>query len=280
VKLYYFSGTGNSLYVAQKVSESFPGSTMIPVLRFLGNPETAITGDLVGIVFPIYMNAVPGPVRRFLENRDFSGVQYLFAVSTHGGYPGKVGGCINDILAPRGRLLDGYFTIEMINNTPKGLAPRFLMRLDWENSITPVRVADMTSRLESELARITDAVRNRNTEFSAMYESSRKARGGIVSRYIWRTASRSHQELRFIRDDSCTGCGNCEKVCLSTRIRMVDGFPHWRREIPCFYCYACFNYCPEQAIGVKHYTTKAGRYHFPGIGPDLIAAQKPEIMNP
>jgi formate hydrogenlyase subunit 6/NADH:ubiquinone oxidoreductase subunit I len=50
--------------------------------------------------------------------------------------------------------------------------------------------------------------------------------------------------------------------------------PVWQAGVPCYFCYACFNFCPEQAILLKIYTKKNGRYHYPTITADEIARQK------
>jgi Pyruvate/2-oxoacid:ferredoxin oxidoreductase delta subunit len=41
-----------------------------------------------------------------------------------------------------------------------------------------------------------------------------------------------------------------------------------------FFCYACFNFCPRQAILVKGYNLKTGCYNHPGIRAEDIAGQK------
>jgi formate hydrogenlyase subunit 6/NADH:ubiquinone oxidoreductase subunit I len=51
--------------------------------------------------------------------------------------------------------------------------------------------------------------------------------------------------------------------------------PEWPAEAPCFFCYACFNSCLEQAILVRdRYERKQGRYLNPAVSPKEIAAQK------
>jgi Pyruvate/2-oxoacid:ferredoxin oxidoreductase delta subunit len=55
---------------------------------------------------------------------------------------------------------------------------------------------------------------------------------------------------------------------------MNHGKPLWQKDIKCYYCYACFNFCPEQAILVKNYTYKDGRYYHPNVTAKDIAEQK------
>jgi len=48
----------------------------------------------------------------------------------------------------------------------------------------------------------------------------------------------------------------------STKIRMENNRPSWQKDVNCYYCYSCFNYCSMQAILVKNkYIKKDGRYH-------------------
>jgi NAD-dependent dihydropyrimidine dehydrogenase PreA subunit len=84
----------------------------------------------------------------------------------------------------------------------------------------------------------------------------------------------------FYYDEKCTGCGVCEKVCLSEKVRVVDGRPVWQEAVKCHGCFACLNYCPEESIQVKSswylksYTDQNGRYHHPEITANDIARQK------
>ncbi len=287
VNIYYFSGSGNSLAVARRIVQHVPDAVLIPIIQAIAEPPTptdALTpAGPAGMVFPIHMTGVPRPVRRFLEITDFSAVDYFFAVATHGGYPGKVGALINRILSRRSatpRLLDEYFPLEMINNTPKGVAPKFLMRMNWAETITPERVRQMVSRTDPDVDAIIASVAVRTTGFADRYRTDRNSRGSLGTRLFFSLSERSKPKLPFLLDtDACTRCGICRDICPSGRVvfsaRDTEGFPSWPLDSPCYYCYACFNFCPEQAVGVRHYTVKDGRYHYPGITAGDIATQKP-----
>jgi Pyruvate/2-oxoacid:ferredoxin oxidoreductase delta subunit len=56
---------------------------------------------------------------------------------------------------------------------------------------------------------------------------------------------------------------------------MVDGKPTWQKDTNCYFCYACFSFCPEQSILVKRvYEKKDKRYSHPAIKANDIAGQK------
>ena len=272
MRLYYFTGTGNSLAVARRLAHEIPGIELRPII---GAQLGERPGGVLGMVFPVHMVGVPVPVRRYLESADFSALDYFFAVCTHGGTPGKVGAYINHILARRGsRLLDDYFALRMILNTPKGVAPRLLMTMNWAQKISPDQVAAMARRTASAIHEIAQTVAARSTGCEAPAERTRLPRAGELTRLLWKASEASTPALRFLLDrEACTGCAVCSEVCPSCRVAMQDGAPRWDDSKQCYFCYACFNFCSEQAIGVKHYTFKTGRYHHPEIAAADVAAQ-------
>ncbi|TVR65887.1 MAG: hypothetical protein EA427_17220, partial [Spirochaetaceae bacterium] len=278
MRVYHFSGTGNSLAVARKIAESVPDTELVSIVPLLHSPEASAISPVgpVGLVFPVHMNGLPVPVRTFLRMADFSSVDYLYAVATHGGLPGNAGGLINRILseaASSPHLLDEFFSLEMILNTPKGVAPRPLMRMNWAETITAAQVDAMVERTDTELAAIIVSISMRTTGFAARYRTDRHLRGTLGTRLLWRLTEWPTPRLPFLLDEqACTRCGTCRDVCPSGRVVLnSSGSPSWPARSPCYFCYACFNYCPEEAVGVKHYRKRDGRYHYPGISADDIA---------
>ena len=90
MNIYYFSGTGNSLYTARLLAGSVPGARAVPILS-VESGETRLSGPS-GIVFPVYMFRLPRLVEAFLEG--LRGPGSLFAVAVCGG---EVGGVFSDI---------------------------------------------------------------------------------------------------------------------------------------------------------------------------------------
>ena len=66
---------------------------------------------------------------------------------------------------------------------------------------------------------------------------------------------------KFYVEDSCIGCGLCEKVCNCNTIKLVDKKPVWGKE--CTQCLACIHLCPKKAIQYGEGTVKKGRYYNP-----------------
>lgn len=270
--IFYFTGTGNSLAVARSIAKKLPDATIFPMLK--GDAMTRIEKDTesVGIVYPVHMNALPRAVVKFIGSLNLESRLYVFAVATHGGMPGMAGLNLYYILKKKRIDLDAYFEVEMIMNTPKGVAPKPLMRLEWELDITSDIINPKLKKAEFQTEMIARSVLGKEKKNVYRLSSKSKKIGYGLMKLLWCIGEKSRPKLDFILDDCCTGCGICEAVCTTNRIKMIDGRPEWVIE-DCNYCYACFNYCPVQAIGVKYYTKKLGRYHHPQVSAADIASQ-------
>jgi flavodoxin len=88
-EIYYFSGTGNSLHVAQELRQRIPDARLIPMAGLLHRSrslqlagETVETAaDTAGFVFPIHLMAIPAAVREFLEHLEPRSADYIFSPS-------------------------------------------------------------------------------------------------------------------------------------------------------------------------------------------------------
>jgi len=269
-QIYYFSGTGNSLYVAQELQKRMPGASLTPVVSLLNEDVIQTQAQTVGFVFPIHLTTLPIPMKEFANKLDPTSAEYIFAVGTRLGTFCLADIALENVLKKQGKHLDAYFLLNMANNTPTGLVPGPGDK-DWvnKNSEEHMRALDTADAIQDVIVnRVPDPEDN-----SSHLGSLLKSLLSIPLAFIERSSGGT--EIPYTADSSCTGCGTCEKVCPSSKIKLDDGKPVWQKEVQCYYCYACFNYCPTQSILVgKKYTQKDGRYSHPGITANDIAGQK------
>ena len=64
---------------------------------------------------------------------------------------------------------------------------------------------------------------------------------------------------KFYVEDTCTGCGLCERKCPTQAIKLENNKPVWISET-CCKCSACINRCPAKAIQYGKKTKNRNRY--------------------
>ncbi len=271
IEIYYFSGTGNSLYVAKELCKMIPDSKLIPIVGVLDNEEIMTKGEAVGFVFPIYFTTVPVPVRKFLEKLKIDSAKYTFSVATRLGTFSVANVCVNRILRKKGINLDSQFVLNMASNSPTGLKPGKGDE-DWIKKINKEKVLQLESEVQAKLNIIKKAILGREKILPKVIFNPFSA---VLERIMYIITGNTKTQINFYTDSTCTGCGICEQVCLAKKIKMHEKKPVWQKEVDCYYCYACFNFCPMQSILVKNkYTKKTGRYFHPDVTAVEISGQK------
>lgn len=67
-EIYYFSGTGNSLYVAKELQKRIRETKLISIVNLLNRDFIKFSSDTVGFVFPIHLAMAPAQVLKLLRN--------------------------------------------------------------------------------------------------------------------------------------------------------------------------------------------------------------------
>ncbi|OPL07777.1 MAG: hypothetical protein AVO33_03865 [delta proteobacterium ML8_F1] len=80
-KVYYFSGTGNSFYVAKRISE-YLNAGMAPIV--LISDEDTVTADTIAFVFPIYDSKPPKVVTDKLRHLKHLKADKVVGIATYG----------------------------------------------------------------------------------------------------------------------------------------------------------------------------------------------------
>jgi ferredoxin len=272
VEIYYFSGTGNSLYIAKELQKRVPGTNLVPIVSLLNKDIAETNRATVGFVFPIHGMIVPIPVKKFIKKLDLRSTRYIFGVATRAGTQHRAFIEIEKILKKRGKSLDSYFTLNMASNDPKFK--------DWHPAANE-KVAKLETEVQNRLDSIQKIIINQETCREKDFDFI-PVNFMLESLVLLGMAYAEYNGAKdyFYSDSKCTGCGTCEKVCLSGKIIMIDNRPVWQENVKSYMCYACLNYCPVQAVQIKSkiymksYTEENERYPHPYATAKDIAGQK------
>ena len=278
-EIYYFSGTGNSLHVAKEISGRLTDSKLVPILSALRQERIEPHAKALGIVFPLQGPTFPVAVKFFLEKIDLTDVDYIFAVATRGGTTCRIREETDKILKRQGKRLDAHFIITVFNNDPKFKSGQ---KSYYCHPISPEELRDKTAEIQAKCDAIGRVVENREISHDKDREYIFRY-GGLIERFIiWLINGQSKKAIPdyFYTDANCTGCGLCERICLTDRITMENGQPCWDDNTICYMCYACLNYCPMSAIQIrskwymKSHTATEKRYEHPYAKASDIQKQK------
>lgn len=258
--IYYFTGTGNSLYVANLIADSLDDSTIIPMAKTLASGEP-VEAERIILVFPVYMYRAPRIVCRFAAK--IRKAQSVCAVVSMGGESGATFKQLRSILRKNSLDLHFAFGIKMPDNffTP------------YENAAPDDK---QKKKLREASGRITEIV-NLIKKGDRIIEKDTSFFKTWIWPGLWFAAGYlSIQKLGkkgFIVEQPCTGCGTCEKVCPAGNITMTNGKPVWSEH--CELCLACRHWCPHKAIQFGK-TTKGRRtqYRNPFVTVKDIIGQK------
>ena len=120
VEIYYFSGTGNSLYVAKELQNKIPGLRLIPIAALFNkrlnerNKNIKSTSETIGFVFPCHGLTIPIPVKKCLKILDLTSSKYLFAIATRGGSIFRGFSTIDKVLNKQGKTIPIVFAVVSI----------------------------------------------------------------------------------------------------------------------------------------------------------------------
>ncbi len=247
--------------MAVELASRLTKARLIPILKAIEEPKIIPDNAEVAVVFPIYITSLPIPVRKFAEKLDASKLKYLVGLTTHSGYPGRVGEYLDKLLKDQGRALDAYFDFKMPGNNATGLMPRLMFQKDWEKQLTAKAVRKLEQQMIEDLDEAVELIRGRANNMDQVHlhrgNMLKRMSENITDKVATHSSENMKPNIAYYADDTCNGCGLCERVCPTGQVEMDAGKPRWNKEKPCYACYGCYNHCPEMAIHVKGYEQKS-----------------------
>lgn len=245
--IFYFSATGNSKHVARRLADAL-GEQMLSVLD-VREPVSVTAGERLILVHPNYCGGVPSVIADFLRKGRFqlAADSELILVITYGNNTGASSAIAAKYFKKNtGRYFDAMYSVKM----PDNWTPVF----DLTNA---EEVAGINRKADEEIDSMIAQIRQQ-ARGDFVKDKLGKMMELIYPGFYKKLSKTSHLHV----EDSCIGCGLCEKNCPVGAIELKDGKPAWIKE-NCAMCLGCLHRCPKFAIQYDDKTRNHGQYLHP-----------------
>ena len=246
----YFSGTGNSNYVAKRIADA-PGDALVNLNDRIkaGDTSPVETGERLIVVTPTYAWRIPRVVRDWLRKTELRGAKQVWFVMTCGSEIGNADKYNRELCTEKRLSCMGTAQIVMPENY---IAMFSAPQADEAREI----VAKTEPNIDCVIASIQS-----NQPFAPtrnnLYD---RFMSGPVNLIFYKFCVKADA---FTVSDTCIGCGQCAKRCPMNNVTLKDGKPVWGKA--CTHCMACICYCPVSAIEYGKKSVGQPRYHFEAL---------------
>ena len=263
--IFYFSGTGNTRWAAQKVAAATADRLVNIAEEMLAaekdqasDPQFTYTlaqDERIGFFFPVHGWRPPRLVLDFLDRLHLTNADshYAYVVCTAGDNVGEAVSILEKRLQTMGIKIDSAISLIM---------PESYVGLPFMDVDTPAK--EQCKKMEAD---------NKLTRFIADIMECRSGVRDITIGHWPRINSRLIGSVfvkKLVTDrpfhvvaDRCLHCGKCASVCPVANIHFEKGGePSWLHNGKCLSCFACYHHCPTHAIEYGGRTKKKGQYYF------------------
>lgn len=274
--VFYFSGTGNSLYVAKKIAQK-TDSKIVPITETRLQKTVKVESKDFILVFPIHYiwnGGLPELVKKFISKIENIKSLNIVAVSTCGGVQGDSLVKLHSLLQKMGGSLLAGYTVKFPYNyiSFSGSLSKFSQK----------EIDDQIEKSESKIIKICEAIESDN--FGIIERDFRIILSIVdflnlrekLGKPHYQAYSKIHEKMNypftdilplmdksFYSNSKCNGCRMCKNICPVDNIEIKNNVPEWKHQ--CEQCFACFQWCPENAIEFGKNTVNGNRYHNPSI---------------
>ncbi len=244
----YFTGTGNSRYLANCLAEQL-GDTVTDVAQLIKEGKTPHFASERPYVFvaPVYAWRMPRVLVEWMQRCRFEGNQKAYFVLNCGSEIGAAG---NDVQKNASKMgLEYMGTAEVI--MPENYLVMF-------TPPPPEEDAGVISKAAKDALQLAERISSEEPFEKVKINLLGHLYSDLVNPLFYTFYIGAK---RFYATDACISCGKCVEHCMLNNITLTHGKPIWGKA--CTHCMACICKCPTEAIEYGKHTKGRRRYVCP-----------------
>jgi len=250
VTIFYFSGTGNTWYAANRIKDSLNNlgadAQAISIEDSSISDKTTLVrlvdeSDKIVIGYPIYGSKAPEIMIDFINQFPETQTPKAFSLfSTVALYSGDGAVYYSKVFIEKGYEFESGF--EFISNN----------NFNVPNFPNVLKVGD-----DKKVTRKNDKVANKATKMADSIVNNKSIinGGGIIGRFMGKSQRkyidaeiRKMNNSMYVEHSKCINCVRCVKMCPVENISRVDGKIEIKNN--CIACMRCYHFCPTNAINI------------------------------
>lgn len=230
----YFSGTGNSKYVADMLAEQLDDQA-IDAGKMIKN---GIKGEFKSkspwiFVSPTYSWKIPNIFEKFIKESTFKGSKTAYFIMTCGQDIGNAKAQIINICNDTNLEYKGIAEVVMPDNYI-AMYP-VTNKEEWENII---------KKAIPLIQKHACVIKEEGVLQDKKIVIADKIKSAVVNPLFYKFMVKTKKFN--VTTNKCISCGKCSNICPLNNIKLIDGLPKWGNH--CTHCMACISYCPTEAI--------------------------------
>lgn len=246
----YFSGTGNSRHVAQRIADALSDELFSMNDRIKAEDTSPVkTDERLVIVTLTYAWRIPRLVEHWLRRTEFPGGKQARFIMTCGSEIGNAAKYNRTLCEEKQLTYMGTAQIIM----PENYIAMF-------NVPQAAEARQIVAKAEPDIDRAVSAIAASQVFPPPRNNLYDRFMSGPVNPIFYSFVVKAKA---FVAGDTCTGCGQCAKLCPTNNITIQNGQPVWGGD--CTHCMACICHCPVETIEYGKKSLGKPRYHFEAL---------------
>lgn len=241
----YFSGTGNSEYVAKRMAKETGDVSLNLFEKIRNNDFSEMHSEHPWIIIaPTYAWRVPHIVQEWIENTPFMGSKDMYFIMTCGESIGNAGKYLEKLSIKKKMNYWGCMGITMPEN--------YIALFSTPNEEKALQII---AQAEHVIDRAALYIKNGNQLPQPDISFGDTIFSGIGNKLFYPIFVHAK---KFYATGDCISCGKCVSICPLNNVRIENGKPAWGDN--CTHCMACICRCPKEAIEYGKHSQGLPRY--------------------